>query len=89
MPGFTPNENFMANSLNRNLKKGDKVVLNGGLVAVCGGECFGSLAFTSGTCLDVTIDGQFRRADGFDIDAEATLARFSKENGWQEAAAQS
>lgn len=77
----------MANALNRNLKKGDRVVLRGGVVEVCGGECFGSASFTSGSALDVTIGGVPTRADGYDIDAPETMKVFAKSNGWAEAVA--
>jgi len=72
----------MANSLSIDLKKGDKIVLKGGIVAEAGGECYGSFTFTTGRCLDVYINGKPYRHDGFDIDREETLKRFSKENGW-------
>lgn len=72
----------MANSLKLNLKKGDKVVMRGGEVAVCGGECFGSFAFTAGRALDIEIGGRTLRADGYDIDAEESRRRFAAENGW-------
>jgi hypothetical protein len=72
----------MANSLGRNLKKGDKLVLNDGIEAVAGGELFGSMSFTAGRALDVEINGQNYRRDGYDIDAAETERRFGKENGW-------
>jgi hypothetical protein len=72
----------MANSLHRNLKVGDKVVLDGPVDAVIDSEMFGCMSFTRGTAIGVTINGQSMRADGFDIDAQATLQRFAKENGW-------
>lgn len=72
----------MANSLGRDLKKGDKLILRGGVEAVAGGECYGSFTFTAGRALDVEINGQPYRHDGFDIDKEETERRFAKENGW-------
>ena len=72
----------MANSLGRNLKEGDKVVLHGGVEAVCGGQCFGSMSFTIGRALDVSINGRPTRADGYDIDADETMLRFAVANGW-------
>lgn len=73
----------MANSLGLNLKKGDKLVMNGGEVAVMGTELFGAMSFTSGTAIAIEINGREMRADGYDIDADATMRKFSKENGWE------
>ncbi len=72
----------MANSLNRNLKVGDKLILsNGAQVAVVEPIMFGAMSFTSGTALAVSGYG---RISGHDIDAEATVTRFAKDNGWTE-----
>ncbi len=73
----------MANSLGRTLKKGDKLVLKGGIEAVAGGELFGSMSFTAGRALDIEINGKYYRHDGYDIDAAETERRFGTENGWE------
>lgn len=70
----------MANSLNRNLKVGDQLILsNGAQVAVVEPLMFGAMSFTSGAALAVSGYG---RISGYDIDAKATLARFGAANGW-------
>lgn len=74
----------MANSLNRNLKPGDKVVLVGNVEASIDLHTFGCSSFTAGTALSVIIGGLSYRADGYDIDAEKTVKRFSEHNGWTE-----
>lgn len=76
----------MANALKRNLKAGDKIVFQDGTVATCGGQLLGSMSFTSGTALDVTVNGELVRADGFDIDPAETMRRFAVENGWEKEA---
>lgn len=72
----------MANALRRDLKKGDKIVFEDGTEAICDGSGFGRLANTRGSGLFVQIGENVVRADGFDIDVEKTLSRFSSENGW-------
>jgi hypothetical protein len=77
----------MANAFRRDLKAGDKIVLVDGRVATCGGECFGAMSFTTGTALDVTIEGEPGpvRLHAFnDVDAAETVRRFGKENGWDD-----
>jgi hypothetical protein len=74
----------MANSLGRDLKRGDKIVFQNGQIGICGGQCFGSFSFTSGTALDVTINGHSVKANGYDIDAEATVKKFAKDNEWED-----
>ncbi len=72
----------MANALNRNLKVGNKVVLEGNVVAVISAQLFGCDNFTSGTAIGVSINGTEYRADGYDIVPDETMKRFAKENGW-------
>ncbi len=75
----------MANSLNRNLKVGEKVVMHGGeTVLIASDETFGAMSFTSGTALGVRRIGseETLRCSGYDIDAEETLKRHATENGW-------
>lgn len=72
----------MANPLNRNLVKGNKIVFQNGQVGICLGKCFGNFDFTLGTALDVEIDGQIQKTNSYDIDAKATLRMFAEENGW-------
>lgn len=72
----------MANPLNRNLKDGDKLVMQNGAVVEVHGEMFGSKSFTSGTALGVLHNGCPTRCDSYDIDADKTLARFADVNGW-------
>jgi hypothetical protein len=78
----------MANSLNRDLHEGDKVVMQGNPasfeVAV---EMFGAKASTAGRKLGIKYvgahdDGIFC-VDATEIDAEKTMERHGKENGWE------
>jgi uncharacterized protein YabE (DUF348 family) len=75
----------MANSLNRNLKNGDKVVMesnspDGIVVTVEGG--FGMSASSRGTTIFVNYNGQSMKMDSYEIDKKQTNARFYEENGW-------
>ncbi len=74
----------MANSLKRNLKVSDKVVLLGGDSVEIAIQTFGTMSFTSGTALAVRRIGSTEdlRCSGYDIDAEETLRRYGAENGW-------
>lgn len=74
----------MANSLNRNLKMGDKVVLSDHQTYEVAAETFGNMSFTSGSALMVKRygDPEVIRASGYDIDPKATLEKHSADNGW-------
>lgn len=75
----------MANALNRELKKGEKLVLIGGDEVQVDAEGFGASSFTSGTALYVkSISGpnEGRINAVYDIDAKATMERFASANGW-------
>lgn len=73
----------MANSLGMNLKKGNKLVMRDGRVAVMGTELFGAMSDNPGTEIAIEIDGVETLDDGYEIDDDATMRRFSKENGWE------
>jgi hypothetical protein len=76
----------MANSLNRNLKAGEKVVMNDGeTVIIASDNTFGAMSFTQGTALGVRRIGsnETLRCSGYDIDSEETMKRHAAENGWQ------
>lgn len=66
----------MANSLNRNLEIGDKIVLDGYVVAEVSALTFGAMAFTSGCALGVTVNGVPKTVDGHSILVEETERRF-------------
>lgn len=76
------------NSLNRNLKEGDKIVMEGNPysfeVAVC---MFGAMAKTAGRKLGIkpvgTSDDKIISVDATEINKEETLKRHAKENGWE------
>jgi hypothetical protein len=73
----------MANSLNRNLKRGDKLVMLDGSTVVVDAELFGCFATTSGSAIGIrTGDGRLVKASGHDIDAAQTMGRYGMENGW-------
>lgn len=75
----------MANSLNRDLKTGDKVVLRltGESVAIAC-ETFGCFAATSGSKICVTrATGEECYATGYDIDADETVKRHAADNKWE------
>ena len=75
------------NSLHRDLKEGDKIVMEGNPysfeVAIC---MFGAKAATSGRKLGIkpvgTSDEQIINVDATEINKEKTLERHAKENGW-------
>lgn len=73
----------MANTLGRNLKAGDKLVMaNGAVVEVAEPLLFGAMSFTSGSALIVEHHGDKIKTSGYDIDAEATRKQFTVKNGW-------
>lgn len=76
----------MANSLNRNLKVGDKVVVDGRTMVVDEPLMFGAMSFTSGSAIALRAPdsptGSGSRFDGYDIDAAATMAQHGAGNGW-------
>jgi hypothetical protein len=71
------------NSLGRDLKKGDKVVLRGGQTFVCNGEGFGCFEVCSGGAIFGELNGENCRIEGVQIDAKATMRTYGAENGWQ------
>jgi hypothetical protein len=77
----------MANSLNRDLKVGDKVVMKAtGESVEIALESFGCFASTSGSKICVTRGyGEPLHASGHDIDADETIRRHARENGFEEA----
>jgi hypothetical protein len=61
------------------------VILNRGELAEITSEYgYGMEPDVGGGAIYVKIGGKEMRADGRDIDAEATLERFSEANGWSE-----
>ena len=76
------------NSLHRDLKEGDKIVMEGCPysyeVAIC---MFGAMAETMGRKLGIkpvgTSDEQIISVDATEIDKAETLKRHAKENGWE------
>jgi hypothetical protein len=71
------------NSLNRELKKGDRLVLDDGQECLIETEGFGCRPAARGTAIYVKNDaGREGRIEGSDIDAKATMERFAAINGW-------
>jgi hypothetical protein len=90
-PGFIPNtlpggEQWLIH-LNRDLKVGDKVVMKAtGESVEIALESFGCFASTSGSKICVTRGyGEPLHASGHDIDADETIRRHARENGFEEA----
>jgi hypothetical protein len=80
----------MANAFDRDLKEGDRLVLADGRRAVCRGKLFGALPATTGTALDVMVEGDTTPMTIHaieDVDAIETIRQFAKHNGWEDAAA--
>ena len=74
----------MANSLNRDLKVGNKVVMKAtGESVEIALETFGCFAQTSGSKICVTRGhGEDINTTGYDIDADETIRRHAADNGW-------
>jgi hypothetical protein len=76
----------MANALNRELKIGDKLVMNGAWIVEVDALTFGCHTVTSGRKIAVREVATRipHMVDGYDIDVEATLAQFTADNGWRD-----
>jgi hypothetical protein len=75
----------MANSLNRELKGGDKVVMSDGQTYIVDeAKTFGCYPFTSGRKFGIRLPGseELIVASAMEIDADQTMERYAVENRW-------
>lgn len=76
----------MANSLKRDLKVGDKVVMKAtGESVEIALETFGCFANLLGSTISLTRGHGYEHVSGYDIDPDETIKRHASDNGWSEA----